>query len=400
MNRIRTLFWLAGRDYFREWQMSGFTVLALAAVLGPMLILFGLKNGIVGSMLDQLVNNPRNLEVRSLAAQRYSASWLDGLKKREDVRFLAPEFRGIASSIQLKGEKAGRILKAELKPTGENDPLLDGRPAPEGVQILLSGKLAKLLQAGEGDVLEGRISRFFNGRNENRSLKLVVRGVLDTINGVHALAPLDLVEAIADFRDGRAVSAMNWPGYEPANNEERHYPGFRLYARSIYDVDVIRHDLELQGVQTQSQSRDIDIVKSVDRNLTAIYWLVAIIGLLGYSLSLSANLWANVDRKRRDLAVLRVVGFRTVDIVWVPMIQAFYTAILGWGLAAAIYFGVSRSINHVLAGQLQPGQTVCKLEPWHFVAALILTLVAALLSALLAGYRASRIEPSDGLREL
>ncbi len=400
MNRIRTLFWLAGRDYFREWQMSGFTVLSLAAVLGPMLILFGLKNGIVGSMLDQLVNNPRNLEVRSLTAQGYDAAFLDSLAKRADVGFLAPEFRGIASSIQLKSETAGRILKAELVPTGAGDPLLDGQPPPRDIQILLSGKLAKMLQVGKGDVLEGRISRFFNGRNENQPLKLVVNGVVDTVSGVKALAPLALVQAIADFRDGRAVSAMNWSGYEAENHEPRRYPGFRLYARSIYDVDVIKRDLELQGVQTRSRSRDIDIVKSVDRNLTAIYWLVAIIGLLGYSLSLSANLWANVDRKRRDLAVLRVVGFRTVDIVWVPVIQAVYTAIFGWALAAAIYFGVSRSINHVLAGQLQPGQTVCKLEPWHFVAALALTLVAAILSAVLAGYRASRIEPSDGLREL
>ena len=34
---------LASRDYTHEWQMSGCFVLALAAVLGPMLVLFGLK---------------------------------------------------------------------------------------------------------------------------------------------------------------------------------------------------------------------------------------------------------------------------------------------------------------------------------------------------------------------
>ena len=398
-HRIRTLFWLAGRDYFLEWQMSGFTVLALAAVLGPMLILFGLKNGIVGSMLDQLVNNPANLEVRSAGPARFGQSFIEALRGRQDVRFAAPEFPDIASSLPLKGGQAGRIVKLRLRPTGPNDPLLAGHAPLEGIDILLSENAAKTLQADRGDVLEGRLSRIYRGNADARKLKLVVKAIDPALSGMTALAPLELVQAIVDYRAGRAVTAMNWPGDEPPR-KQRSYPGFRLYARSIHDVQTIRRDLELQGVETESRSRDIEVVQSVDRNLTMIYWLVAIIGLLGYTLSLSANLWANIDRKRRDLAVLRVVGFRTSDIIWVPVIQAVYTALLGWGLAVAIYFGVSRSINHIMAGHLQAGQTVCKLAPWHFGAALALTLAAAILSAVLAGYRASRIEPSDGLREL
>jgi putative ABC transport system permease protein len=34
---------LAVKDYFYEWQISACFVLALAAVLGPMLVLFALK---------------------------------------------------------------------------------------------------------------------------------------------------------------------------------------------------------------------------------------------------------------------------------------------------------------------------------------------------------------------
>ena len=32
--------------------------------------------------------------------------------------------------------------------------------------------------------------------------------------------------------------------------------------------------------------------------------------MAGYSLSLGASLWANTDRKRRELSVLRLLGFR------------------------------------------------------------------------------------------
>ncbi|HBS26746.1 MAG TPA: peptide ABC transporter permease [Gammaproteobacteria bacterium] len=400
MHRFRTLSWLAGRDYIVEWQMSGFAVLALAAVLGPMLILFGLKNGIVGSMLDQLVHQPKNLEIRSVGSGRFNQPMLDSIGNRVDVSFVTPEFKGISSSIQLKSDKAGRIIKTELKPTGQGDPMLTELvTAPEGMQIILSASIAKALQASKGDVLQGRVGRFFRGSTETEMLKLTVVGVLESLTGISALAPLPLVESISDYRDGREVTSMGWEGYAlPVTARE--YPGFRMYARSIYDVSVLEKDFALKDIAVQSQSTEIDLVKSIDKNLTAIYWLVAIIGLLGYTLSLGANLWGNVDRKRRDLAVLRVVGFRTGDIIWVPVLQALYTAILGWGLAVAVYFLVGKAINAVMAGQLSSGQTVCKLEPWHFVAAFVLTMLAAVLSAMLAGYRASRIEPADGLRDI
>jgi len=49
---------------------------------------------------------------------------------------------------------------------------------------------------------------------------------------------------------------------------------------------------------------------------------------------------------------------------------------------------------------LESGETVCHLLPIHFLVALALTLGAAILAASMAGYRAARIEPSEGLREI
>ena len=59
---------LASRDYLHEGLMSSCFVLALAAVLGPMMVLFGLKFGIVGAMVDQLIENPLNREVRPVGS--------------------------------------------------------------------------------------------------------------------------------------------------------------------------------------------------------------------------------------------------------------------------------------------------------------------------------------------
>jgi putative ABC transport system permease protein len=150
----------------------------------------------------------------------------------------------------------------------------------------------------------------------------------------------------------------------------------------------------------QTRVAEIEVVRRMDRNLTAIYWAIAVIGLVGFSLSLGASLWANVDRKRKQLSVLRLVGFRTNDIVWFPMVQALYTAIMGWVLAVSIYYATAWVINVMMAAQLEAGQQVCRLLPDHYAIALALSCSAAVIAAGLAGMRSARIEPSEGLREI
>ena len=57
---------LAFRDYSHEWHISGCFILGLAAVLAPLLVLFGLKYGLVTSMLTALAEDPENREIKPL----------------------------------------------------------------------------------------------------------------------------------------------------------------------------------------------------------------------------------------------------------------------------------------------------------------------------------------------
>ena len=87
---------LASRDYFHEWLMSGCFVLALAAVLGPMMVLFGLKFGIVGTMVDELIENPHNREVRPVGSGYYDHAWLEV----DHGSSAAPSPSGVLSRVQ------------------------------------------------------------------------------------------------------------------------------------------------------------------------------------------------------------------------------------------------------------------------------------------------------------
>jgi putative ABC transport system permease protein len=399
--RVKNVFWLASRDYRNEWQMSGFYLLALAAVLGPMMILFGLKFGIIGSLLDNLIEDPRNREIHPVGSGRYDSAWIEQLRKRSEIDFIIPRTRSIAATIQLKSEISSRVIQVEMISTDHGDPLLQGFTIPKGLrQVVLSASAAGKLNVARGDRISGSFSRRFNGKSERVHLQLTVVDVAPAGSFPRdgAFVSLALLETAEDYRDGKAVPSLGWAG--DIDNKPRSYPSFRLYTRSIYDVAPISKALEKIGIGVRTRAADIEIVSDMERNLTAVFWVIAVIGMVGFSFSLGASLWANVDRKRKELSVLRLVGFRTGDIIWFPVIQSLYTATLGWVMASLIFLGVAHLINRMFTDQLERGDNVCQLLPEHFLIAFGLTIASAFLAAGMAGYRAARIEPSEGLREI
>nr|VFK53573.1 MAG: putative ABC transport system permease protein [Candidatus Kentron sp. TUN]VFK55031.1 MAG: putative ABC transport system permease protein [Candidatus Kentron sp. TUN] len=395
------ILWLAFRDYAHEWVMSGCFILALAAVLAPMMVLFGLKFGIVGTMIEQLVEEPRNREIRPVGSGHYDMAWFQSMAEQLTVGFVIPRTRSIAATIQLKSDTAPRIVPVELVPTAEGEPLLaTGQPIPKTLtEIVLSSAAARKLNVKVGDVIDGSLMRRFQGQRERVHMDLTVVAIARPAAFPRdgGFVSLGLVTAIENFRDGRMVAELGWSGDFPPT--ARTFPGFRLFARTIDDVTTLRNALITQGIEVRTRAVDIETVQTMDRNFSAVFWIIAIIGFVGFSFSLGASLLANVERKRRDLSVLRLVGFHTGDIIWFPVLQAFFTALLGWILASTIYIGVEQTINHMLMPQLQPGQIICQLLLEHYLIAAGITIVAAVSAAALGGYHSARIEPSEGLRE-
>lgn len=400
---LRHVIALSFRDYRHEWQMSVCFVLALATVLAPMLLLFGLKFGIITGMMDRLVEEPRNREIRVVGSGRFDTDWIKAMAHDPAVAFVVPRTRALSATMQLQKRDGGAILTVEQIPSAAGDPLLGAVPPPRGVaQVVLSETAAKSLALKPGDRVDGSIARLFRGRRERVHIALEVVGVAS--HGAFSRAGLfvsvALLSATEDFRDGRAVSRLGWQGTSEVNEEDRTFAGFRLYTRAIDDVAGMRARLHAQGVKVVTQAAEIELVQSMDRNLSLVFWLVVWVGFVGFSLSLGASLWANVERKQRALSVLRLMGFRTGAIVWFPVMQSLFTGIFGWLLAIVLYAGVARAINHLFLSHAASGQAICTLRPLHLVIALGLTLGSAVLAAILGGVRAARLEPADALREL
>jgi putative ABC transport system permease protein len=394
---------LAVRDYRHEWVMSGCSILALAAVLIPLLVLFGLKYGIISNLLDPLIENPRYREITPSTSGHYEPEWFETMRARDDVAFVVPRTRAIAATMKLRmpSSPVGRIIDVELIPSAAGDPvLLPDQAAPSGYDhVLLSAETAEKLNAEPGAVLEGIVTRTRDDRQETARLSFTLDGVTPASafarDGLF-VSP-DLIVAIEDFLDGRAVPDLGWEGTEP-RTAERAFAGFRMYARSIDDVAGLRAELLAQGVDVRTSSADIDLVRTLDRNLSIVYWIIALIAVGGYCVSFATSVWANVDRKRGEFSVLRLTGFRTSGIVWFPILQAALTGALAWALACIVYFLAQGTLNSLFADSIGGGNPVCRLLPWHLLVTLLLTLLAASLAATAGGRRVAQLAPARGLR--
>jgi len=383
--------------------MSACFILGLAAVLAPLMVLFGVKFGIITNMMTSLSEDPGKREIRPLGSSRYTSEWFASVRARPEVAFVVPRTRTLAATVELRSRSAPFIVPAELIPSGKGDPLLASSPhKPRGLRrIVLSDAAARKLNVAPGADIHASLARQYGGQRERVEFTLQVGGIAPPAAFARpaAFTSLELLLAAESFRDGRAVPEFGWAGGPPVD-AARSYPSYRLYARSIYEVAGLAQLLSDQGEKVKTNADEIETVLSVDRNLSIVFWIIAIAGMIGFSLSLSASLWANTDRKRRELSVLRLVGFASGGIILFPAFQSLFTAVLGWLGAVLVYLVLEAVINALLGAHLEAGQSVCFLLPLHFAAALALTLVAALIAALLGGLRAARIEPSDGLRDI
>ena len=400
--RLRLVVELALRDFLHERVMSACFVLSLSAVLLPLLVLFGLKFGIIGNLLEPIKEDPRYLQILPAGSGRYGPEWFEAMAARSDIAFIVPRTRAIAATMRLRAKEsdAGRIISVELVPSAEGDPVLSGVEPPQGFDaVALSLDAADKLGVSAGDEIEGILSRTLGGEQQTVLLPLTVTAVASAAAFARdgMFVSHDLLVAVEDFRDGRAVSALGWSG-ATATDAPRYFAGFRLYARSIDDVAGLRDGLMKQGIDVRSRLADIELVQSLDRNLSIVFWIIAGIAAIGYGLAFGSSVWANIDRKRREFAVLRLTGFRTRSIEWFPILQAMLTGALGWLVAAIAYFVVQAALNGLFADNVGGG-LVCRLLPVHFVTSLVLTLAAASIAAALGGRRLANLEPSLALRE-
>ncbi|MDO9617512.1 MAG: FtsX-like permease family protein [Pseudomonas sp.] len=393
---------LAARDLWHDRKVSLCIVASLVAVIAPLLLLFGLKHGVVSQLNNELLSDPRNLEVRMLGNYNLAGDWFEQVRNQPGVGFVIPLTRSLNTTADLMRDNQHFVANAEVIPSASGDPLIGTLPAPATQQqVLLSASAASKLGVKSGDQMRLLVLRKLQGNNERGDYAVTVGGVLEhnLFTRPAVLVHLDLLVAMENFRDGYAVPQFGFDSGTPAPVRER-YARARIYAQGLDDVATIAARLEGERIESSTRAAEIESVKAISHVLGLIFAVIAWTAVIGCVASLIGAFLANIDRKRKDLALLRLLGFQRSAAGLYIMVQAALLTCLAFALGYGAYLIGSSVFNSALGNNLVGDGFVCKLENIHILLAFASALLLAILVAAVGGFRAIHIQPAESLRDL
>lgn len=408
--KISLLARLALKDLWFDRKVSFFVIASLIAVISPLMLLFSLKYGVVSQLQQRLLNDPSNLEIKILgvAGERpLDSQWFNQVKQQPNAAFVLPLLGKLNMQADLRKSARESSQNVEFLPTEVGDPImqLDDKiltlSLPNGV--ILSQKVAEELNASPGDKLTLFTERTLNGVFERMSIPLVVEGILPLTQTrlKAAFTQLDLLIEIDNYKDGyqveRYVDKPITSGEKLTRIRDR-FNKARIYATALDEVAPLARWLKSIGIETETRDREISQVKQIDSVLSTIFLIIASTAVIGAMMSLSGSFLANIERKRKELSFLRLLGVSKGSVQLYLVLQALMLSTLAFILAGG-FFAIGSSVINISLGNLANNEFVSLLTLEHFVVALTTTLLLSALVAIYGGRRAMQIQPAESLRE-
>ena len=393
---------LAMQDLWHDRSVSFCIISSLIAVIAPLLLMFGLRYGVVSQLQQDLARDPRNLEIRMVSSGHYSAEWIAALRQKSEVGFAIGQTRSLNTQADLLKDMSHFIENAEVIPTDQGDPLLGTLQLGSEDEVILSAEAARRLAVSAGETIRLRVMRQLEDRREWGERTLTVGAILAPtyFNRPALFVHESLLLALESFRDGYRIPMLGISTGQPLTDKPPIFARARLYANSIDQVAALDLWLKQQRIETVSRLADIENIKSINRVLSLIFNVIAGTALIGCVASLIGAFLANVDRKRKHIAVLRLLGFTSPAVGLYIILQGVILTLLAYGGGLLLYLSGSALFNRTLASSQSTEQMICRITPLHSLLALLLALTVAILVAIIGARRAIAIQPAESLREL
>lgn len=387
---------LALRELRHEWQAAACFVGALIGVLAPLLILLALKNGVIGAMVDRLVEDPANREIIAMGAKPYPPAFFDQMAAREDVAFVVPSTRRINATATAVRNPVNRNLEqgVPLIPSAASDPLIPGVAVTRG-GVWISQATADKLGVAPGAQIEMLIGRDIDGEREVARISLQVIGIVPRQNFPRQalFLSLDDLLAVEQFRDDVSISP---DAYGRARFTPDTYASFRMYARNLQDLGGLIAAFEGMGLQVRPRAENATLLLKFRDNLNWIYLFIAVIAVAGFWFSMAANLRGMVERQRVTFSLLHFAGLRPRQSAQVPVIQSVILVGLGVLVSLALVFPALIVLNATF--QTPTGDMVAALGPLDIAGTLVLGVLVAATAALWAARAVWSIPCEEVLR--
>ena len=394
------IIWLAWRDLLRERFFLLCNTAIMVGILVPLLVLFGVKNGVYNALIGEMLRDPANLQIDTAGNASFTDADLAPLRDWPEVAFLTPKVRGQFDYVNVRAASGGRIKPALMVPSGLGDPTLPAGMSLAADDVAISAQLGELLGLKAGDTLQ--IITQADDRPRQLLLDATVVAVLPsaTLSGRAVLAPFDRLDLIEAFYDSYSLPDHDIIGTRDLSERSATYAGVRLYARALEELAALQIRIEAQlGISTSARTRDVEALLGLGRKLDLALGLTAALAALGLGGALVLGFWSDVARKKTVLAGIALIGISARELALFPVVQALITALLGLGLSFAFY-GLAGEVAANLFGQgLPEGAALAVISVGQALAICGAVLVLVTGAAAVAGWSAGRLDPASVLRE-
>ena len=397
---MRLILDLAMRDLWRQRIHLICNVAILAGVLVPLLVIFGVKNGVYSALIGRLLNDPASLRIETTGNNSFSEADIAEVRGWTEAGFVTGKTRSIFDFVNVRRDGSIERRDAVLVPSGAGDPMLPAGLTLSPEEVVLSANLARQLGFSQGDTAQ--IFTQASGRKRQLMLPLTVVAILPDamLSGRSVLADIAVLDLVEAFYDEYALPDHGITEGRDIAQRSPEFEGMRLYARDLLQLAPLQSRLEQRfGIGTEARTGEVSSVLNLGRNLDIALLLTAGVASLGLAAALIFGFWAEVMRKRQTLATLALLGVGP-DRLWLfPVVQALVSGVAGLGVSFLLFLGAG-----LLAGSLfdtgltrDGGLVVLSLGQGGLITLITLAFVAA--SSFFAARSAAAVDPADVLRE-
>jgi putative ABC transport system permease protein len=115
--------------------------------------------------------------------------------------------------------------------------------------------------------------------------------------------------------------------------------------------------------------------------------------------AVAATQWSGVQRKRRELALLALLGYDSRFLVSMALLEALILGLAGILASLLLFLGAALSVDAVFVQVQRLAGSACQLTGGEIVVVSAATLFLTLAASAAAAWQIARIQPASLLRE-
>lgn len=377
-------------------------VVLIVAIIGPLLVLLGVKVGAVSVLFSELRERPENLAVFVDGAHEFSSQDVARVRSIPGVAFAEGQnLVTTAGTIALRAVPDGdRAIGGSYGTTGEGDPLTSLGTSIASDQVILSAAFAKRLRvnAGENVGISLRRGAPVTGAIEPSFIVLEVLPE-KSVAGNFVLLSAEAISLIEAYSFGYAVPSWGVDQGLPLSQRVDAFEKIRIYASDIEALpDLAKRVEDALGVQTSSREQEVRAILRLEGNLDAIFAFVASAGLIGMVFVMAAHFWSAVRRKRQSWSMLSLMGASPLSLAAIPVFQAILVSLAGFLGGLLVYFSVAGSISAWFGAILEVDQSIASLPLGAALLVGVIVVSASIMASGAAAMAVMRTDPAAIIR--